>query len=119
MSRLVPAALSAIVLSGCASIPHESLWSMIFGAGKVQDAAAEQKSLSAYEQGKLYLQSGNFGLAIGAFQAELDKDPSFVPALNGLAIAYDRLGRGDVAKQYLDKALALDPKSVATLNNLA
>ena len=92
---------------------------MIFGTGKTQDAAAEQKPLSAYEQGKQYLQAGNFGLAIGAFQAELDRNPSFVPSLNGLAIAYDRLGRSDVAKQYLDKALALDPKSVATLNNLA
>ena len=92
---------------------------MIFGSAKTQDAAAEQKPLSAYEQGKQYLRSGNFGLAIGAFQAELVRSPNFVPALNGLAIAYDRLGRSDVAKQYLDKALALDPKSVATLNNLA
>ena len=119
MSRFVPVVVSAVLLSGCASVPHESLWSRIFGTGKTQDAAAEQKPLSPYEQGKQYLQAGNFGLAIGAFQAELDRNPSFVPALNGLAIAYDRLGRSDVATQYLDKALALDPKSVATLNNLA
>jgi len=62
---------------------------------------------------------GQAGLAIQAFEEALKGNPDSVPVLNGLAVAYDRLGRGEVSQRYLDRALTLDPDSVVTLNNLA
>src|SRR3546814_7729888 len=45
-------------------------------------------------------------------------DPASVEAVNGLAAAYDQLGRYDLAERYYQRALAMDPTSVQTLNNL-
>jgi tetratricopeptide (TPR) repeat protein len=107
--------LSGMLLAGCANLSGAApnFWALIEKRGQ-----AEPK-LTDYEQGKRYLQLGSLGLAINAFQKELAEKPNSIPALNGLAVAYDRLGRGDVAQRYLDLALTLDPKSAVTLNNLA
>lgn len=76
-------------------------------------------TLSDYDRGKHYVALGDYGLAIEAFNFALAKDSKSVPALNGLAVAYDRIGRGDVAQSLLAKAFELDPRSPSTLNNLA
>jgi tetratricopeptide (TPR) repeat protein len=46
-------------------------------------------------------------------------DPTSVAALNAIATAYDQLHRPDVAKVYYRKALAIEPNSADTLNNMA
>ena len=115
MRRLGLLLLSGALLAGCAQLSgtDQSIWSLLEKQGQ-----AEPK-LTDYEQGKRNLQLGNLGLAISAFQKELALNPNSTAALNGIAIAYDRLGRHDIAQRYLDLALALDPKSVVTLNNYA
>lgn len=115
MRRVSLVILSGMLLAGCADLSgaRPNFWALIEKRGQ-----AEPK-LTDYEQGKRYLQLGSLGLAINAFQKELAEKPNSIPALNGLAVAYDRLGRGDVAQRYLDLALTLDPKSAVTLNNLA
>src|SRR5258706_3179807 len=115
MRRISLLMISGILLTGCAGLgsTNPSLWSLIEKRGQ-----AEPK-LTAYEQGKRYRQLGSFGLAIGAFQSELAENTNSISALNGLDVAYDRIGRRDVAQRYLDLALTLDPKSAVTLNNLA
>ena len=115
MRRISVLMISGMFLGGCAGFggTSPSLWSMIESSGH------SEPKLTAYEQGKRDLQLGSFGLAIGAFQKELAENPNSIPALNGLAIAYDRLGRHDIAQRYLDLALTLDPNAVVTLNNLA
>jgi tetratricopeptide (TPR) repeat protein len=115
MRRISLLMISGMLLAGCANFTGASpnFWTLIEKRGQ-----AEPK-LTDYEQGKRYLQLGSLGLAINAFQKELAEKPNSIPALNGLAVAYDRLGRGDVAQRYLDLALTLDPKSAVTLNNLA
>jgi Tfp pilus assembly protein PilF len=115
MRRIALLMLSTTLIVGCAgyAAKNESLWVLLERAGQ------SQPMLSAYDQGKRYLTLGNFGLAIDAFQRELGQNPNSVPALNGLAVSYDRLGRADAAQQYLDRALALDPNSTVTLSNLA
>ena len=85
----------------------------------VEQSLQSQPKLTFYEQGKRNLQLGSVGLAIAAFQKELTEHPDSIPALNGLAVGYNQLGRGDVAQEYLDRALTLDPSSAVTLNNLA
>ena len=112
--QLLLAAVSAVVLSGCAGWPDGSdIRSLIEKSG------ASAPKLSAYEQGKQHLQLQDFGLAIELFQRELAKNANSVPALNGLAVAFDRLGRKDIARSYLERALGVDPNSVVTLTNLA
>jgi len=107
--------ISGIFLSGCALLgdTSPSFWSLIEKRGQMEP------KLTDYEQGKRYLQLGSFGLAISAFQKDLAENANSISALNGLAVAYDRIGRRDVAQRYLDLALTLDPKSAVTLNNLA
>ena len=115
MRRFGSLLMSTVLVTGCASVPtnNESLRVILERSGQ------SQTKLSAYEQGKRHLQFKAPGLAVAAFEEALKEHPDSVAALNGLAVAYDRLGRGDVAQQYLDRALALDADSVVTLNNLA
>jgi hypothetical protein len=116
MRRIVFATVSAAVLSGCAGWPSGGggdIWSLIEKGG------SSAPKLTAYEQGKQYLQFRDFGLAIESFQKELKENANSIPALNGLAVAFDRLGRKDIARSYLERALGADPNSVVTLTNLA
>src|SRR5215510_3899489 len=115
MRRIGPLLMSTVLVAGCAGVATntESLSVLLQRSGQ------SQAKLSAYEQGKRHLQFKSPGLAVAAFEEALKEHPDSVPALNGLAVAYDRLGRADVAQRYLDRALTLDPNSAVTLNNLA
>jgi tetratricopeptide (TPR) repeat protein len=115
MRNFLTMTVAALALSGCA------LWNgdRASLSALIERKALELPKLSDYEMGKRYLQFRSPGLAIEAFQRELAKNPNSVPALNGLAAAYDSLGRKDVAQRFLGRALALQPDSVVTLSNLA
>jgi tetratricopeptide (TPR) repeat protein len=79
--------------------------------------APEAGVLAPYDDGKLHLAAGRYGLAIKRFGQALASDRGSLDALNGLAIAYTRLGRFDIARGYFERALGLDPFSASTLNN--
>jgi len=101
--------LGALAVAGCTD-----LWPM-YGLG-------ESPTVSAYEanmaRGRGRFAAGQFGLAVEAFRDALERDPNSVEALNGLAAAYDHIGRPDLAAYYYARALALDPNSAQTLNNV-
>jgi hypothetical protein len=115
MRRIGQLLMSTVLVTGCAGLAtnNESLQVLL------ERKAAAQPRLSPYDEGKRQLQFGNAGLAIDAFHAALREDPDSILALNGIAVAYDRLGRADVAQRFLDQALTVDPNSAVTLNNLA
>ncbi|EKV28666.1 hypothetical protein C882_0878 [Caenispirillum salinarum AK4] len=71
-----------------------------------------------YETGKAHFAAGRWGAAVHAFQAAAARDPRHVGAHNGLAAAYDRLGRFDLADRAYMEALTLAPDDPATLNNM-
>ena len=71
-----------------------------------------------YQRGKALLAGDDAVGAVAAFRAALGDDPQSIDALNGLGIAFDRLGRYDIARGYYDMALALAPESPLVLNNL-
>jgi Tfp pilus assembly protein PilF len=73
--------------------------------------------LAPYEDGKLHLAAGRYGVAIERFGQALASDRRSLDALNGLAIAYTRLNRFDVAQGYFERALEIDAFSAPTLNN--
>jgi tetratricopeptide (TPR) repeat protein len=71
-----------------------------------------------YAAGRAALARGEPGLAVERFRRALRADPFSADALNGLAVAYDELGRFDVARSLYDRALGHRPDAPATLNNL-
>jgi len=73
--------------------------------------------LAPYEDGRRHLAAGRHGLAIERFGQALGTDRRSVDAMNGLAIAYTRLGRFDIAQAYFERALRIDAFHAPTLNN--
>lgn len=73
----------------------------------------------ALARARAFLASKQFGLAIELFKGA-GRDPALqVDSLNGMAIAYDGIGRADLAERYFQKALALRADDDRTRRNLA
>jgi hypothetical protein len=89
-------------LGGCASL------------GSAPSASA----VDAYASGKQHFAAGQLGLALTDFQRALQEQGPSVDRLNALAATYDRLSRFDLADRAYRQALALDPDSPQTLNNI-
>lgn len=89
---------------------------------RVQIRPADTPSINsgedAYAAAKRQLALGNIGLAINGFRKAVHDDPRSPDALNGLAVAYDRMGRFDLSRQAYEEALALAPSDKAILHNL-
>lgn len=71
--------------------------------------ANNQNEAAALAEGRSLLAAGNAAQAISVFRQALGQNAGSVAALNGIAIAYDRLGRIDLARQHFEMALALEP----------
>lgn len=81
-----------------------------------QGGAAQWQAL--FREGKEDLRADRLGLAIDKLQAALAKQPGSIEIMNAVGVAYDRIGRHELAQIYFERALALAPDSVQTLNNL-
>jgi hypothetical protein len=79
---------------------------------------SDRSGAGALDEGRALLMAGNPAQALSAFQLALAQAPQSVAALNGIAIAYDRLGRSDLARQYFEMALALEPDAADIAHNL-
>jgi tetratricopeptide (TPR) repeat protein len=111
-------AVAAVSLGGCQSFP---LTSWMFRDSQ-PDRAAEQQLASnpagALEEGRASLQQGNLAAAVAAFRiAQLDRSTR-ADASNGLAIAYAKLGRADLAERYFQAAILADPENTKYVANL-
>jgi tetratricopeptide (TPR) repeat protein len=71
--------------------------------------ANNQDEAAALAEGRSLLAAGNAAQAISVFRIALGQNAGSVAVLNGIAIAYDRLGRIDLARQHFEMALALEP----------
>ena len=71
------------------------------------------------QRGRAQLDAGFDALAIESFRTEIRFNPENVDAYNGLAVAYGRIGRNDLAQRYFEIALAKDPMNVKVQANLA
>ena len=101
------------LVAGCASGGTESDARSVFSMSGASDRAISDP----YGSGKEHLNARRFGNAVAAFRLALAQNPANVKALNGLAAAYDRLGRHDLAEAHYRRALNLRPSNVQTLNN--
>lgn len=94
----------AALASGCAG-PTIDVRSRLTGLPAVSDAAQlarEAATMSAL---------GQDALAVERYRQWLRIEPESKAALQGLAGAYERLGRPDLARRYYELALALDPEA--------
>jgi hypothetical protein len=69
------------------------------------------------DQARVQLTMGQFGLAVDTLQTALHREPQSGRILNLLAVAYDKIGRSDLADRYFAESLQIDPKASVTLNN--
>lgn len=115
----VAAIVLVLALSGCSSI---------FGGKSARSTPTEtlvnaETSPSAdmgpaTEKGRSLLTEGQNALAIESFRRALASGEAIAPAVNGLGVAYVRLGRFDLAQRYFQQALAIDPSDHRYSDNL-
>lgn len=107
---------SCLILAGCAMGPRAQLAMPDIRSVPVLASLSAAQSL---ERGRVFLASKQYGLAIELFKAA-SRDPALrVEGYNGLAIAYDGIGRADLAQRYFEQALAARPGDRRAQNNLA
>jgi hypothetical protein len=82
-------------------------------------ASAQVEGSSMLQRGRAQLDAGLDALAIVSFRAEIRSNPDNADAYNGLAVAYGRIGRDDLAQRYFETALAKDPSNDKAHANLA
>jgi hypothetical protein len=106
--------MSSALLTGCAGLNLAR-----FEPRPVVPAGYSAKGSGSelYEQGKRQLQAGHAALAIDSFRRASRVQPDSVDTLNGLAVAYDRIGRYDLSRRYYEAALGRDPNSAMLLHN--
>jgi tetratricopeptide (TPR) repeat protein len=68
--------------------------------------------------GKKYFRSGNFGLAERHFRRAVEQHPRDAEAWIGLAAAYDRLRRWDLADRAYEQAMKIIGPTPEILNNI-
>ena len=86
--------------------------------GLPASAVAGRDIETALAEGRSLLVAGNAAQAISAFRLALAQDSMNVAALNGIAIAYDRMGRIDLARQHFEQALSIEPDAADIAYNL-
>lgn len=74
---------------------------------------------SMLQRGRAQLDAGLDALAIESFRTEIRQNPESADAYNGLAVAYGRIGRPDLAQRYFETALAKEPTNAKVQANLA
>lgn len=103
------------LLGGCSAFQPQAKLE-IRSVESVQHSASKSDALA---EGRALLKLGQNANAISAFRAALRDQPENGDAYNGLAIAYDRIGRKDLAQRYFELALSFDPENPRFRANLA
>jgi hypothetical protein len=102
------------IVGGCATGHRASL--DIRSRDHFQATPIGERSI---EHGKLLLRRGQYADAISAFRTALREESGSAEAHNGLAVAYDSIGRKDLARRYFELAVAERPDDDRYRNNLA
>lgn len=112
---LLAATALSLTLSGCSffrGLAH-------FDREPTPRPALATGDQSFTDEGRSALAADEYGHAIQSFQTALAAGESRAPALNGLGVAFARLGRYDLAERYFQGAMALAPDDARYRGNLA
>lgn len=109
---------AAVLLSGCKILGIHHV-AGVPAASQLATAQAAPAPGSALQDGRENLRANRTGLAIDSFNLALASGEDPAAAYNGLAIAYARIGRTDLAYRFFKKAMNSDPLSPVYSRNLA
>lgn len=112
VAKQITITLLAAGLAGCALDNTE------FRSKSTTHQGGTTQWQTLFAEGKDDLRADRLGLAIDKLQAALAKQPGSVEIVNAVGVAYDRIGRHELAQIYFERALAMAPDSLQTLNNL-
>lgn len=107
----------ASLLAGCQSSPLKG-WS--FGKKRVDQRLAMPKTSGAValEEGRAMLRDGRISAAAASFRIAMLDPATAAEANNGLAVAYAKVGRPDLAARYFRAAIELAPSDTRFAANL-
>lgn len=114
---LALASAAPAVAGESAPEPRQPSFDPVGGSQEASVANADGGA-AALAEGRTYLATGNAAQAISSFRLALAADNGSIAALNGLGIAYDRLGRSDLARQHFEMALSMEPEAADIAYNL-
>lgn len=108
-----PAIVAIIFLAGCAT-------SSAPGVRIALDSSKENTETgSSLAKGRKLFNRGEYALAIEAFRLAVREAPDVQDGYNGLASAYDMMGRFDLSGTYYEMALARAPADGRIYRNMA
>lgn len=106
-------ALATVLLAGCAT---SSARGVRIALDSVKEGTQTGSSLA---KGRMLFARGEYGLAIEAFRLAVREAPDVPDGYNGLAAAYDMMGRFDLSGTYYEMALARSPSDGRIYRNMA
>jgi tetratricopeptide (TPR) repeat protein len=116
--NLIGLAASAAMLSGCQGFPLGK-WAFAKPRSASQAGVADVASSEAtLQEGRQQLEQGRISEAIASFRMAMVAPDTRAEATNGLAVAYAKLGRPDLADRYFREAATLDPDNPKFAANL-
>ena len=108
--------LGTMVVAGCSFGPRfDAAMPQVRSVPVLADLTPAQSLV----QGRTYLAARQYGLAIELFKTAARDPVQRADSLNGLAVAYDGIGRADLAERYFQEALAARPGDPRLRANLA
>lgn len=111
---------ASVLLSGCKILGiHHVAGAQAAAPVQVAAAPADPAPGSALQAGRENLRANRSGLAIESFNLALASGEDPAAAYNGLAVAYSRIGRTDLAYRFFKKAMNSDPLNPIYSRNLA
>ncbi|GAA4762580.1 tetratricopeptide repeat protein [Novosphingobium ginsenosidimutans] len=120
-SKALFATLGCVLLGGCSIFAPKHMAQSVHVIDQEQLAKASQaraKMSEVTDAGRALLDAGQPGYAIDTFRKALAKGEAPGPALNGLGVAYARIGRQDLAVWYFKQAMVFDPGETRYAMNL-
>ncbi|NVE94186.1 tetratricopeptide repeat protein [Altererythrobacter lutimaris] len=115
--RITTIALAATALSGCQGF--NELFSFKQTRAETPVAMASVFGMEELEQGRAALKAGHVARAIDLFRLAAMNEETAPAAFNGMAVAYTKLGRADLAERYFNTAITLDSSNAKFAANLA
>ncbi len=116
-THLATLVLAATALSGCQSISNF----FAFNKGRAEAPLATNAVFGAeeLENGRAALRAGYPARAIEQFRLAALNEEVSADAFNGMAVAYTKLGRADLAERYFKMAVTIDSSNPRYAANLA
>ena len=108
------AALLTVMLAACAGVEPTGLPAPLIGD---EELSRYVPSDEPYRAGAMHFRRGEYGLAERYFREATEKAPKDAASWVGLAAAYDRLSRFDLADRAYQTAIQLSGETAQILNN--